>query len=1507
MYGYSKFRFLVLILVPLLINSLAYGVSENFPPQEAVEFQKSVQELEAQRLKAHEELKAKGGSIEQHKMIDDEALTKARSLETKRTSSLKKLGKEAGVGEIGQGEYGTEPTKGRGAFGDVDTPNYSGKDFEKIRAAAKKAGYDVTIDGDTMHIKELDTTVHREPSKYKSQTGSSASDAEAAGGYGKETSRKLQTGDKTTEVLDNLGKSGNTLNKPTKQMKSSDWQEMGKMTGRNMEAANIVDEDFAKKLKMLKEGYRPESVGIDDMDAFQQKCRELNNQAAKKVRTDAKIKEVKLKEKLTQAKSDLEKAQSTGNQKKIRETTNKLKRTQSEIAEHSKRQKAAEDSFKKNQPKEAKKILEETKPPPKEKIDDMIRNERTAKKTKVPSDADDLVQKPKSPSDADEMMGKKSKAPSDADEMMGKPGKQSKVAAPTTGKKTYVKIAKDAATGAITAIVIFSTAEDIKQKLKKGDVKGAGKIIADNLTGGAISITEQNVEKYSDYKEMKNKVANANKMEYEAYVLKAGLQLRENDVSKEETEKIMDDMRRGDRNSFENKRNELQKAGKNISVTPPKHIDNIGGDEDIITRTADVFVAIGDGILAMPGKAKKFISEASSDVYEIVGGLTEKGVLTELCNQKVESANNLLDIVKNEYRTYTVNKEIEEQKEQKDKFEQQKLIREKLMAQGVSFEEANAIAKKAAHEGDWSAFKKARLDIQAQKEAEAMAAKAGIHSEDVIDFLNCMCRACGGSLGGFYNPKFKSDIGHGPCQCNGPLTIWKTPVPSEKKGEITCFNEITAMNYAKDQAVFNEWHQRILDENAQSVQEEVKQIEAYMTTGEYMEAADLFKAIEALIKDYMVTKYYDGKAQGENLSYSLAHKIVEGLRVQAKAHAEDVSKAAELKESVKKQSKACELGTNAQWCEKEVEKYKAWEKGWHDATTKDIPDILNMLDKGQVNTASTFYQALQNKINQQLLPPRSNDPIFTTINEKFREKRNEYDAVMTELRQEIIKLNKVPTPRTVVKMIESVQTQWEHSYINQKYLGWEHNVASQNVRIAASNDKSGDEYKEQKKYALAVDRYQVSLKFQIDKTVQCKLSELLNMMDAGKNIHANGQKQWKEGKIVQAINTIQNGIDINPSDTTLAKVLIAMKKQKEQLDAKLQQTIDLIQQYKLNEADNMLSRASAINDKYPKYQEVLQKLIDAKRKSEEEKKEELAAKVREIRKKQKEEAKKDALRKKIQSIKAAKSNEVVKNTEDGKREPSKQEKNYVLGFAGKWNSTYGVMELRVEGLRVSGNYTHDKGRIEALLSTDGKTMKGTWAESPSYQGSRDAGKMYFKLSPNGQKIDGLWSYGEAVPDRGWIATRINSENPTSSASDTAIHDSVSKLDTTGIDGIEDIDKSKTSTSKAKKIITSTSFESDVSAGKIKNIVKTKATLSFWNVGTKLSGYGEATMDVKSVSSLNGSTQEMHYSGTFSGGPNGIIKLSDGEVSITLKVMNGKRVKVDGQEVYFIISDPIVFK
>ena len=83
------------------------------------------------------------------------------------------------------------------------------------------------------------------------------------------------------------------------------------------------------------------------------------------------------------------------------------------------------------------------------------------------------------------------------------------------------------------------------------------------------------------------------------------------------------------------------------------------------------------------------------------------------------------------------------------------------------------------------------------------------------------------------------------------------------------------------------------------------------------------------------------------------------------------------------------------------------------------------------------------------------------------------------------------------------------------------------------------------------------------------------------------------------------------------------------------------------------------------------------------------------------------------------------------------------------------------------------------------------------------------------------------------------------------------------------------------------------------------TLSFWNVGSQVAGYGGATMKSRSVSSFNGVSTESHCRGTFSGGPNGVIRLYGDCKGSTLQVNGGR--SVSGGGIVFPISNPSAFQ
>ncbi len=104
--------------------------------------------------------------------------------------------------------------------------------------------------------------------------------------------------------------------------------------------------------------------------------------------------------------------------------------------------------------------------------------------------------------------------------------------------------------------------------------------------------------------------------------------------------------------------------------------------------------------------------------------------------------------------------------------------------------------------------------------------------------------------------------------------------------------------------------------------------------------------------------------------------------------------------------------------------------------------------------------------------------------------------------------------------------------------------------------------------------------------------------------------------------------------------------------------------------------------------------------------------------------------------------------------PKPVDQAYLNKFTGRWNSEWGIIDFKVVGSSVTGTYPHDNGRIEATISDDGRTMVGTWSESPSYKPPNDAGRVTFTLSPDGKTISGHYWFGQDRDGGAWTGTRL---------------------------------------------------------------------------------------------------------------------------------------------------------
>ena len=77
---------------------------------------------------------------------------------------------------------------------------------------------------------------------------------------------------------------------------------------------------------------------------------------------------------------------------------------------------------------------------------------------------------------------------------------------------------------------------------------------------------------------------------------------------------------------------------------------------------------------------------------------------------------------------------------------------------------------------------------------------------------------------------------------------------------------------------------------------------------------------------------------------------------------------------------------------------------------------------------------------------------------------------------------------------------------------------------------------------------------------------------------------------------------------------------------------------------------------------------------------------------------------------------------------------------GTWQSNWGEMMLsQTSDGKVTGEYTHDQGKIEGTIS--GNSFSGRWSEAPSYQDPNDGGLMELTFSDDCMTFTGRWKYG----------------------------------------------------------------------------------------------------------------------------------------------------------------------
>lgn len=422
------------------------------------------------------------------------------------------------------------------------------------------------------------------------------------------------------------------------------------------------------------------------------------------------------------------------------------------------------------------------------------------------------------------------------------------------------------------------------------------------------------------------------------------------------------------------------------------------------------------------------------------------------------------------------------------------------------------------------------LERKEFEKALDLVAKMGVHPEDAESFLNCMCQNCGGSLGGYFGPGAEGEYGFGPCLCKGPLTIWKTPIPSNSERELECYNSITAGNSAKDQVIFDKWRKQARDENAQSVVEELAEVhELAKDESTLSEAADLFNRIQ----DLLYPK--DKQAVRDKVEPKLA----------ARAHLE--MEQGELGKAIATSTVANKVAGDSQNRKYPLHRFETWKNNWSAAKEKTFPEIYDHLGKGRMiqveNKLRLLHKYMVTPEGNSFLPPSYKDPEYLALQDAYQKKKREYELVISNTWKDSERLVRERDPRSAVKLITETLNNWEHPVSNVTSLQKEiNNRLALFVQNAEAQATMGDKYLAAGDLAAALNEYGQSINIQKDPAVQQKLDSLLGRKEKGREYRKAGDV-YRQGKdIANAIESYKSSISHWP-DPYLSSTIAQLEKQ----------------------------------------------------------------------------------------------------------------------------------------------------------------------------------------------------------------------------------------------------------------------------------------------------------------------------------------------------------------------------
>jgi hypothetical protein len=103
-------------------------------------------------------------------------------------------------------------------------------------------------------------------------------------------------------------------------------------------------------------------------------------------------------------------------------------------------------------------------------------------------------------------------------------------------------------------------------------------------------------------------------------------------------------------------------------------------------------------------------------------------------------------------------------------------------------------------------------------------------------------------------------------------------------------------------------------------------------------------------------------------------------------------------------------------------------------------------------------------------------------------------------------------------------------------------------------------------------------------------------------------------------------------------------------------------------------------------------------------------------------------------------------------------------WVGSWRTTFGQMEIRAEGAKLTGTYDYCGGTLSGTVA--GSDFTGTWQEAPDAPNCQrggnlpNSGTFDFVMNPDGRSFSGAWKYADGSIDKNkpdWNGVLVGSQ------------------------------------------------------------------------------------------------------------------------------------------------------